>query len=392
MLVFPTVAEEALGRSAVEAMGVGRPVIASRIGGLLYTVTDGLTGLLCEPGNVADLAAKITLLLDDPALRRRLGDAGRKKFEEEYTWDVIVNRHYKRLMPALPDVNRIATPAPLATASHGNRANSTTAGYAPQIRPRVDHSLLVTAAATFFGLKSVDVSRMWDTYRQFSERQGYAGKLGEWKTLSTEEAFLLCLAMSLTRPRVIVELGTQYGKSTRRLVDLADFLGLDSRIISYDVVDELEYVGRDEIDFHLQDLTGAFRTEVLDKFGSGLVFSDAHPYALLSEVVRETSSHYGNWMLAVHDCGPGLCNPHMPISREDPAITGNTGLWERHILAEVFGIDDPLSPALDSQSTATRRMQVFETQHGMALIAPAGRSGPSGGPPPIDPAGAVLSI
>src|SRR5262249_20730723 len=36
LLVFPTVAEEALGRSAVEAMGVGRPVIASRIGGLPF--------------------------------------------------------------------------------------------------------------------------------------------------------------------------------------------------------------------------------------------------------------------------------------------------------------------------------------------------------------------
>ncbi len=98
MLVFPTVAEEALGRSAVEAMGVGRPVIASRIGGLPFTVCDEGTGLMFEPGNVHDLADKISRLLDDAPLRERLGHAGRKRFEDHYTWNVIIERHYRRLL------------------------------------------------------------------------------------------------------------------------------------------------------------------------------------------------------------------------------------------------------------------------------------------------------
>jgi glycosyltransferase involved in cell wall biosynthesis len=97
-LVFPTIAEEALGRSAVEAMGVGRPVIASRIGGLSFTVTDGLTGLLFEPGNALDLADKIETLLDNPALRVRMGSAGRQRFQNEFTWDVIIDKHYRRLL------------------------------------------------------------------------------------------------------------------------------------------------------------------------------------------------------------------------------------------------------------------------------------------------------
>ncbi len=97
-LVFPTIAEEALGRSAVEAMGVGRPVIASRIGGLPFTVIEGLTGLLFEPGNVDELAAKIELLLDDPALRERMGTAARQRFEETFTWDAIINKHYHALL------------------------------------------------------------------------------------------------------------------------------------------------------------------------------------------------------------------------------------------------------------------------------------------------------
>lgn len=98
ILVFPTIAEEALGRSAVEAMGCGRPVVASRIGGLSFTVRDGETGLLFEPGNAADLAEKLDQLLDDPDLCRQLGDAGRRRFEEEYTWDAILARHYRPLL------------------------------------------------------------------------------------------------------------------------------------------------------------------------------------------------------------------------------------------------------------------------------------------------------
>jgi glycosyltransferase involved in cell wall biosynthesis len=98
IVVVPTVAQEALGRTAVEAMATGRPVVASRLGGLPFTVLDGATGLLCEPGDADDLGRKIALLLDDPELRRRLGLAGRRRFEEEYAWPVIIERHYRPLL------------------------------------------------------------------------------------------------------------------------------------------------------------------------------------------------------------------------------------------------------------------------------------------------------
>jgi glycosyltransferase involved in cell wall biosynthesis len=98
IVVVPTIAEEALGRAAVEAMACGRPVVASRIGGLPWTVPDGGTGLLFEPGNSRDLAQKLARLLDDACLRERLGTTGRKRFEEEYTWDQILKRHYRPLL------------------------------------------------------------------------------------------------------------------------------------------------------------------------------------------------------------------------------------------------------------------------------------------------------
>lgn len=109
LLVFPTIAEEALGRSAVEAMGAGIPVIASRIGGLPFTVTAGLTGLLFEPGNARELAARIETLLEDPALRRRMGTAGRQRFEREFTWETIIDRHYRRLLAPLRQPAQTAT-------------------------------------------------------------------------------------------------------------------------------------------------------------------------------------------------------------------------------------------------------------------------------------------
>lgn len=98
ILVFPTLAEEALGRSAVEAMACGRPVVASRIGGLAFTVREGETGLLFEPGNAVELAETLSRLMDDHALRKRLGDAGRERFEREYTWDAILDRHYRPIL------------------------------------------------------------------------------------------------------------------------------------------------------------------------------------------------------------------------------------------------------------------------------------------------------
>lgn len=105
IVVVPTVAQEGLSRTSVEAMASGRPVVASRIGGLPSTVGDGETGLLFEPGNAAALAAQLERLLDDPGLRQRLGAAGRRVFEDQFAWPRVVERHYRPLL-ILPTVRQ----------------------------------------------------------------------------------------------------------------------------------------------------------------------------------------------------------------------------------------------------------------------------------------------
>jgi glycosyltransferase involved in cell wall biosynthesis len=70
--------------SVLEAMAAGLPVVASRVGGVPEQVVDGETGLLVDPGDPEPLAAALERLAGDPALRRRLGAAGRARAEERF--------------------------------------------------------------------------------------------------------------------------------------------------------------------------------------------------------------------------------------------------------------------------------------------------------------------
>jgi colanic acid/amylovoran biosynthesis glycosyltransferase len=68
----------------MEAMSSGVPVISSKISGIPELVVDGHTGLLTPPGNVEALASAIQRYYHDPALRKRLGTAGRDKVIAEF--------------------------------------------------------------------------------------------------------------------------------------------------------------------------------------------------------------------------------------------------------------------------------------------------------------------
>ncbi|MGH7893055.1 MAG: glycosyltransferase [Candidatus Binatia bacterium] len=77
---------EAFGIVQLEAMAFGKPVVSTRLGtGVEHVNVDGATGLTVAPGDPVALRSAIARLLDDPALRLRLGANGRRRVEEEFT-------------------------------------------------------------------------------------------------------------------------------------------------------------------------------------------------------------------------------------------------------------------------------------------------------------------
>ena len=76
--------EEAFGWVIAEAMAAGRPLVATRVGGIPELVADGESGFLVPPRAPAEIAARLVQLLEDPALRARLGAAGRLAAEQKF--------------------------------------------------------------------------------------------------------------------------------------------------------------------------------------------------------------------------------------------------------------------------------------------------------------------
>ncbi len=78
--------------SILESMRAGLPVVASAVGGVGESVREGENGFLVERGDVAAVTDRIRRLLVDPALRARMGSAGRARFEHDFTLEQSVRR------------------------------------------------------------------------------------------------------------------------------------------------------------------------------------------------------------------------------------------------------------------------------------------------------------
>jgi glycosyltransferase involved in cell wall biosynthesis len=88
--------------AVLEAMAMGLPVVATRVGGLPELVEDGVTGLLVEPERPEALAEALVRVLGDRALADRLGQAGRRLVLEDYT----VDRFTDQVVPLYPATTR----------------------------------------------------------------------------------------------------------------------------------------------------------------------------------------------------------------------------------------------------------------------------------------------
>jgi glycosyltransferase involved in cell wall biosynthesis len=89
-LVLPSATSEPFGRTVVEAMAAGCPVIATAAGGPLEIVVDGVTGFLVPPNDAQALGAKMHSLLSDPSRAREMGGSGRERAHQRYSLERLV--------------------------------------------------------------------------------------------------------------------------------------------------------------------------------------------------------------------------------------------------------------------------------------------------------------
>ncbi len=93
VFVLPSVSRlEAFGIVALEAMSSGKPVVVSDMPGMREVITDGVEGLLCDPLNAEDLAKKVSTLLGDSEMKKRMGMAGREKVVNNFGIKNVVDK------------------------------------------------------------------------------------------------------------------------------------------------------------------------------------------------------------------------------------------------------------------------------------------------------------
>lgn len=100
LFVFPS-ATETFGNVALEAMACGTAAVCAAAGGVMDTIAHGQNGWLCQPGDAADFAQAIAALFDEPQLRSRLAENGRK-YSLSQSWDEV----FARLLESYEQVAR----------------------------------------------------------------------------------------------------------------------------------------------------------------------------------------------------------------------------------------------------------------------------------------------
>lgn len=105
LLVLPTITQEAFGRVIVEAQACGVPVIATKVGGIVDLIEDGVNGLLVQAEDVHSLKEAILKIAKDADLAQHLAIAGRKSAEERFSLDEMARKTVLLYKEAIESVN-----------------------------------------------------------------------------------------------------------------------------------------------------------------------------------------------------------------------------------------------------------------------------------------------
>jgi len=111
VVVYPSSQAEPFGLTMLESQASARPIIVTRMGGMPEIIQDEISGYVIPHRDLEALADRITLLLEDNRLRRRLGETGRQIVEQHFTGEIMTREHlavYDRVLR-----NRTAPLAPL---------------------------------------------------------------------------------------------------------------------------------------------------------------------------------------------------------------------------------------------------------------------------------------
>ena len=101
VLILPSVEAEDFPNVVLEAMALGKPVIASRLAGTPEQVVDGETGYLVEPRSVSGLVKAIERTIDEPSARIAMGLAAEQRFHNNFTDSIALKKYctmYHKLM------------------------------------------------------------------------------------------------------------------------------------------------------------------------------------------------------------------------------------------------------------------------------------------------------
>jgi glycosyltransferase involved in cell wall biosynthesis len=107
IFVFPTKYKtECFPGVILEAMQFGLPVVSTFEAAIPEIVDDGVTGFLVDKDAPEQIAEKIEILIKDPALRKRMGEAGRRKYEEKYTLQHFEENMKNVFQEVLDDISK----------------------------------------------------------------------------------------------------------------------------------------------------------------------------------------------------------------------------------------------------------------------------------------------
>jgi glycosyltransferase involved in cell wall biosynthesis len=120
-LLLHTAVSEPQGRVMLEAMAARVPVVAYRVGGIPESVVDGETGLLVPLGDIGAAAAAVCHLISDPALRSRMGEAGRSRVLQHFTAEATARAVDKVIQSVLLDRRRPRSREPVKAGASAAR-------------------------------------------------------------------------------------------------------------------------------------------------------------------------------------------------------------------------------------------------------------------------------